>query len=72
MQTAPQPRKGFQSLGFDGVLSSLSFAAERKGVAGGIGGRRGITDCHSQCAHWLRNDTFFFARGTVGSVRRGT
>ena len=36
MQTALQPRKGFQNLGFDGVLSSLSFAAERKGAAGGI------------------------------------
>ena len=35
MQTAPQPRKGFQNLGFDGVLSSLSFAEERKGAAGG-------------------------------------
>ena len=35
MQTAPQPRKGFQNLGFDGVLSPLSFAEERKGVAGG-------------------------------------
>ena len=35
MQTALQPRKGFQNLGFDGVLSSLSFAAERKGAAGG-------------------------------------
>ena len=36
MQTALQPRKGFQNLGFDGVISSLSFAAERKGAAGGI------------------------------------
>ena len=27
------------------------------------------TDCHSQCAHWLRNDGLF-ARGTVG--RRDT
>ena len=69
-QSAPQPRKGSQNLGFGGVLFSLSFAAERKGAAGGIGGRRGITDCHSQCAHWLRNDTFF-ARGTVGSGQQG-
>ena len=71
-QSAPQPRKGFQNLGFDGVLSSLSFAAERKEAAGGIGGRRGITDCHSQCAHWLRNDRFF-AWGAVDFlvVRRG-
>ena len=34
MQTAPRPRKGFQNLGFDGVLSPLSFAEERKGAAG--------------------------------------
>ena len=40
MQTAPQPRKGFQNLGFDGVLSSLSFAGERKGAAGGIFGHK--------------------------------
>ena len=32
----PQPRKGFQNLGFGGVLSSLSFAAERKGAVGDI------------------------------------
>ena len=29
-------RKTTQTAGFDGVLSSLSFAAERKGAAGGI------------------------------------
>ena len=34
-QSAPQPRKGSQNLGFGGVLFSLSFAAERKGAAGG-------------------------------------
>ena len=34
--TTPQPRKGFQNLGFGGVLSSLSFAAERKGAVGDI------------------------------------
>ena len=32
----PLPRKGFQNLGFGGVLSSLSFAAERKGAVGDI------------------------------------
>ena len=44
MQTAPQPRKGFQNLGFDGVLSALSFAAERKEAAGGktVVGKRGL------------------------------
>ena len=30
----------------------------------------GITDCHSQCAHWLRNDRFF-ARGCGRSGRCG-
>ena len=35
-QSAPQPRKGSQNLGFGGVLFSLSFAAERKGAAGGM------------------------------------
>ena len=35
MQTAPQLQKGFQNLGFDGVLSPLSFFGERKGAAGG-------------------------------------
>ena len=31
----------------------------------------GDADCHSQCAHWLRNDTF--SRSAVGffAVRRG-
>ena len=42
MQTAPQPRKGFQNLGFDGVLSPLSFAEERKGAAGGTAQRMRI------------------------------
>ena len=37
--TTPQPRKGFQNLGFGGVLSSLSFAAERKGAVGDIKNR---------------------------------
>ena len=59
-----------KNLGFGGVLWVLPAAAGRKCPAVGIGGRRGITDCHSQCAHWLRNDTFF-ARGTVGSGRQG-
>ena len=29
----------------------------------------GTADCHSQCAHWLRND-IFFARGACGIGRR--
>ena len=35
----------------------------RDDPCGRPGARR--TDCHSQCAHWLRNDGLF-ARGTVG------
>ena len=23
----------------------------------GLGAGVGVTDCHSQCTHWLRNDT---------------
>ena len=30
----------------------------------------GDADCHSQCAHWLRNDSFF-ARGQCKAGRRG-
>ena len=32
--------------------------------------RRRGTDCHSQCAHWLRNDTVFY-KGRGGYRRRG-
>ena len=47
----PQPRKGFQNLGFGGVLSSLSFAAERKGAVGDIKtAALGETDCHGRGA----------------------
>ena len=35
-QLAPQPRKGFQNLGFDGDLWILSAAAGRKYPAGGM------------------------------------
>ena len=48
MRTALRPRKGFQNLGFDGVLSALSFAAERKGAVGDIKtGGAGKTDCRT-------------------------
>ena len=55
----PQPRKGFQNLGFGGVLSSLSFAAERKGAVGDIktaalGERIAET---GDIGHRSRNDT---------------
>ena len=35
---------------------------------GDFGGCRGDggTDCHSQCAHWLRNDRESFTGGAVG------
>ena len=47
----PQPRKGFQNLGFGGVLSSLSFAAERKGAVGDIKtAALGKTDRHGRGA----------------------
>ena len=32
------------------------------GILGGAGGTGGGTDCHSQCAHWLRNDREFYMR----------
>ncbi len=38
MLSAPCPRKESKTIGFGGVLSSLSFAGERKGAAGGIYG----------------------------------
>ena len=68
MQAAPQPRKGFQNLGFGGVLSSLSFAAERKGAAGGktVAGECGLPRAQSVLAM-----TGFFARGAVVDGRRG-
>ncbi len=53
--TTPQPRKGFQNLGFGSVLSSLSFAAERKGAVGDIKtaalGERIATG--GDVGHWL-------------------
>ena len=30
------------------------------------GGLRGDADCHSQCAHWLRNDTLYEMRYESG------
>ncbi len=55
--------EGLQNLGFDGVLSSLSFAVERKEVA--VGAAQGITDRHtSDIGHWFAM-TVFFTRGAV-------
>ena len=73
----PQPRKGFQNLGFGGVLSSLSFAAERKGAAGGktVVGKRGLP--RARCAlamtgffHELRCKPGFRSSGRPSPVRR--
>ena len=36
----PCPRKESKTIGFGGILSSLSFAGERKGAAGGIFGHK--------------------------------
>ena len=43
----------------------------RRQTTVGKGALDGGADCHSQCAHWLRNDTF--SRSAVGFfvVRRG-
>ena len=76
-QLAPQPRKGFQNLGFDGVLSSLSFAAERKGAAGGktVVGKCGLP--RARCAlamtwflHEVRCKPGFKSSGRPTPVRR--
>ena len=61
----PQPRKGFQNLGFGGVLSSLSFAAERKGAVGDIKtAAPGEADCHGRGAlsQW---QGFFMSCGAI-------
>ena len=50
-------------MGFGGVLSSLSFAAERKGAAGGTAQREyGLP--HRDVGHWFAM-TVFFTRGAV-------
>ena len=61
--------EGLQNLGFDGVLSSLSFAVERKGAARGTA--QGITDRHtSDIGHWFAMTGFAWSAmggGTHGS-----
>ena len=61
--------EGLQNLGFDGVLSSLSFAVERKGAA--VGAAQGITDRHtSDIGHWFAMTGFAWSAmggGTHGS-----
>ena len=56
-------------MGFGGVLSSLSFAAERKGAAGGMAliNRRGAgeTDCRTSDIGHRFAMTVFFTRGAV-------
>ncbi len=61
----PQPRKGFQNLGFGGVLSSLSFAAERKGAVGDIKtAALGETDRRGRGAPSQRHG-FFMSCGAI-------
>ena len=76
-QSAPQPRKGSQNLGFGGVLFSLSFAAERKGAAGGktVVGKRGLP--RARCAlamtwflHEVRCEPGFRSSGRPTPARR--
>ena len=55
----PQPRKGFQNLVFGGVLSSLSFAAERKGAVGDIK-TAALGERIAAAAERSRNDRVFF------------
>ena len=61
--------EGLQNLGFDGVLSSLSFAVERKGAA--VGAAQGITDRHtSDIGNWFAMTGFAWSAmggGTHGS-----
>ena len=60
--------KDFKTIGFDGVLSSLSFAAERKGAAGGItaGAVRG--ERIATGAARPRNDTLQGVRGAAAHM----
>ena len=50
------------------VSPSHGFAVPAPFRQGGLG--TGDADCHSQCAHWLRNDRVF-ARGAVRNRRAG-
>ena len=65
-RTTLQPRKGFQNLGFGGVLSSLSFAAERKGAVGDIkAAALGEPDRRTgDTGHRSRNDRHYKKYGT--------
>ena len=63
--------KDSKTMGFGGIFGYfLPLLAEsappeaKQGVQCAV-----TTDCHSQCAHWLRND-IFFARGACGIGRR--
>ena len=54
-------RTGFAMTGFlaRGVEKRGVQEAAPYGCMAGKCGAQGITDCHSQCAHWLRNDRLF-------------
>ena len=65
---ASSPTKVFQEVRCGTESPSHGFAVTAPFRQGGRGD--GGTDCHSQCAHWLRNDMVFHgARGKAG--RRG-
>ena len=59
-----------KTLGFGGVLSSLSFAVERKGAAGGMAliSRRGTgeTDCRTSDSVFYKGCQFRVDRRAVG------
>ena len=63
-------RHAAQNLGFGGVLSSLSFAVERKGAAGGMAliSRRGAgeTDCRTSDSVFYKGCQFRVDRRAVG------
>ena len=66
----PTRRHAAQNLGFGGVLSSLSFAVERKGAAGGMAliSRRGAgeTDCRTSDSVFYKGCQFRVDRRAVG------
>ena len=73
--------RNFKTIGFDGVLSSLSFAAERKGAAGGItaGAVRPRNDTlqgvRCAAAHMcaaLQNNFYRAGPGRLAGVRLGS
>ena len=58
---SPRARSALAMTGFlaRGVEKRGVQEAAPYGCMAGKRGAQGITDCHSQCAHWLRNDRLF-------------